>query len=102
MTANRELCIGEQLIFRCRITVGSYDWIVLPFLDGTNGNGRILVGESRTDGHITLSASGVGAARMSTLQVTLFEGLVGERNISCAETGNRGNSEIVTITVLGE
>ena len=30
-----------------------------------------------------LSSSGIDASRMSTLQVTVFEGLVGERTVTC-------------------
>ena len=49
-----------------------------------------------------LSASGVDAARMSTLQVTVFEGLVGERNITCRDPGIATGGQSDTITVLGE
>ena len=99
-TTDTQFCIGEQLTFRCTISIGSYDWIVPPFLNGTTGFGRIPVGESRTDGQFTLSSSGSGNARMSSLQVTVFEGLVGM--FTCAETGNVGNMQEAIITVLGE
>jgi len=38
---------------------------------------------------------------MSTLQVTVFGGLVGERTVTCAE-GGTNNNQTATITVLGE
>ena len=100
--ADREFCIGEQLTFRCTIEVGSHDWIVLPFLNGTTGFGRIAVGDSRIDGQFFLSSSGTGDSRMSSLQVTVFKGLIGDTMFTCAETGNRGYSQAATITVLGE
>ena len=97
-TTDREFCIGDQLTFRCTISVGSYDWIVPPFLNGTTGFGRIPTGEFRTDGQFTLSSSGDGDTRMSTLQITVSEGLVGM--FICAETGNSGGtSQAATITV---
>ena len=83
--------------------MGSYDWIAPPFLNGTTGLGRIPVGESRTDGQFTLSGSGDGTTRTSSLQVTVFEGLVGYTMFMCTETGNSGStSQAATITVLGE
>ena len=101
-TTDREFCIGDQLTFRCTIAVSSYEWIVTGFLDGTVGNGRIIIGTNETVGEFMLSASGVDAARMSTLQVTVFEGLVGERTVTCRETGTTTGGQSDTITVLGE
>ena len=49
-----------------------------------------------------LSASGFNAARMSTLQVTVFEGLVGERTVTCREGYTSTGAQSDTITVLGE
>ena len=49
-----------------------------------------------------LSASGVNASTMSTLQVTVFEELVGDRTVSCRETGTKRNGRSATITILGE
>ena len=49
-----------------------------------------------------LSASGVDAARMSTLQVTVFEGIVGERTVTCRESTTTTGGQSDTITVLGE
>ena len=71
------------------------------------GNGRITNGNNEAvRGEFILSASGADAigvdTRMSTLQVTVFEGLVGERNITCGETGRSSNTLSVTITVRGE
>ena len=39
---------------------------------------------------------------MSTLQVTVFEGLVGERTVTCREAGTSTGGQSDTITVLGE
>ena len=102
-------CIGEQLTFRCTLSVDSYDWVIPGFLDGTVGNGRITIGKTADGnneavGQFMLSTSGIVAivtdTRKSTLQVTVFEGLVGERNISCGVTGSATNTQSVTITVL--
>ena len=105
-TSGRELCIGANLTFRCSISVSSYAWTVTGFLDGYVGNGRITLGETLTVGEFTLSASGAVTAnndtRRSSLQVTTFEGLVGERTVTCIEPGNPFNSQTATITVLGE
>ena len=101
-TTDREFCIGEELIFRCTLTERSYDWIVTSYLDRTSGNGRIEVGANETIGEFLLSASGTDFTRMSTAQITTFEGLVGQRNITCHETGNIYSVQTAMITVLGE
>ena len=88
--AVKEFCIGERLTFRCTSAESAYAWIVTGFLDGTNGNGLLTTtetGTSETVGEFMLSASGVDAARMSSLEVTVFEGLVGERTVTCREGG---------------
>ena len=101
-TSDRQFCIGDQLTFRCTIARGSYDWIVTGFLDGIVGNGRITIGTNETVGEFMLSASGVDDARMSSLQVTVFEGLVGGRTVTCREAGTTTGGQSVTIRVLGE
>ena len=82
--------------------MSSYDWTITSFLDGTVGNGRIIIGTSEIVGEFMLSASGADAARMSSLQVTVFEGLIGERTVTCREGGNSTGAQSDTITVLGE
>ena len=67
--------------------MSSYDWTVTGFLNGTMGIGRITIGTTETVGEFIFSASGFDAERMSTLQVTVFEGLVGERTVTCREAG---------------
>ena len=105
-TNNTEFCIGEWLTFRCPLREGSYDWIITDFLDGTVGNGRVSTGNNMTVGEFMLSASGVQTldtdTRTSSLQVTVFEGLVGERTVTCGETGSVSSTQSATITVLGE
>ena len=105
-TNNTEFCIGEWLTFRCPLREGSYDWILTYFLDGTVGNGRISTGNTFAAGEFMLSASGVEIldtdTRMSSLQVTVFEGLVGMRTVACRDTGSISNTQSATITVLGE
>ena len=39
---------------------------------------------------------------MSSLQVTLYEGLVGERNITCRDPGTTTGGQTVTIALLSE
>ena len=103
MTTNeREFCIGDQLTFRCTSRESAYSWIVTGFLNGTIGNGRVLTGANEMDGEFMLSASGINNDRMSTLQVTVFEGLVGERTVTCREGGTTDGGQSVNITVLGE
>ena len=103
MTTNeRVFCIGDQLTFRCTSRESAYSWIVTGFLNGTIGNGRVLTGANETDGEFMLSASGINNDRMSTLQVTVFEGLVGERTVTCREGGTTSGGQSDTITVLGE
>ena len=99
---DREFCIGEQLTFRCTSRESAYSWIVTGFLDGNVGNGRVLTGANETDGEFMLSASGLNNDRMSTLQVTVFEGLVGERTVTCRESGTTNNGQSAAITVLCE
>ncbi len=36
-------CIGDMLVFTCTLAVSGYDWVVLPFLNGTVHNGRVLL-----------------------------------------------------------
>ena len=89
------------MTFRCTITSSAYDWTVTGFLNGSVGNGRITAGTSGTVGEFMLSASRVDAARMSSLQVTVFEGLVGGRTVTCREAGTTTGEQSDTITVLG-
>ena len=49
-----------------------------------------------------LSASGVNAARMSSLQVTVFEGLVGDKTITCRDAGTTMGGQSVNISILSE
>ena len=104
-TTVRKFCIGEQLIFRCTSAEPAYAWIVIGFLDGSASNGLIVTTEAGTNetvGEFMLSASGINDGRMSSLQVTVFEGLVGERTVTCREGGTTAGGESVRITVLGE
>ena len=105
-TNNAEFCIGERLTFRCPLREGSNDWIITGFLNGTVGNGRISNGNNMAVGEFMLAASGAETMdtdiRTSTVQVTVFEGLVGERTVTCRETASIINTQSVTITVLGE
>jgi len=101
-TTDREFCIGAQLTFRCTLSEGSYDWIIPSFLNGREGNGKVVIGNTESVGEFVLSASGIDDTRMSTLQVTVFELLVGERTVKCRETGARSNTQVATITVLGK
>jgi len=89
------------LTFRCSLAESAYDWIVPSFLNGTLDNGRISVGKTESVGEFMLSASGDGANRMSTLQITVFEELAGERTFTCREAGTSIGGQSVTITVLG-
>ncbi len=101
-TSETQFCIGDKLVFTCTLTVSAYDWVALPFLNGSTGNGRVLIDSTETVGNITLSASGTGSGRRSTLQVTAFPGLNGV-NILCREAG--GDPTIyqnVTIRVIGK
>ena len=100
--SDREFCIGEQLTFWCTMAVGSYEWTVTCFLDGTVGNGRITIGTDKTVEEFMLSASGVDAARMSSLQVTVFKGLIGESAVSCRESGITTGGLSDNITILGK
>ena len=105
VTTNREFCIGANLTFKCSIAVGAYEWTVIGFLGGTERNGRVTIGETKTAGEFTLSAVGVATAnndtRRSLLKVTTFQRLVGERTVTCQEIGNNFNTQKATITVLG-
>ena len=105
-TNNTEFCIGEWLTFRCPLREGSYDWIITDFLNGTVGNGRISNGNNMAVGGFMLAASGVESldadTRTSTVLVAAFEGLVGERTVTCGESASISNTQSVTITVLGE
>ncbi len=95
-------CTGDELVFICTLAESSYDWVALPFLDGTPGNGRVTVGTPETVGNFSLSASGTGLGRRSTLQVTAFPGLNGV-NILCRESeGDPNVNQSVDITVLGK
>ena len=106
VTTNREFCIGANLTFKCTIAVGAHDWTVIGFLGGTERNGRVTNGVTKTAGEFTLSAFGIATVnndtRRSLLQVTIFERLVGKRTVTCQETGNIFNTQKATITVLGE
>ena len=55
-----------------------------------------------TVGEFVISTSGIDSARMSSLQVTVFEGLVGERTVTCSEPGTSTGGQTDTITVLSE
>ena len=108
-TRNRKFCIGEQLTFRSVLAESAYEWIFIGFLNGTAGNGLITTtagGTSETIEEFMLFASGTVAMgtdmRMSSLQVTVFEGLVGERNVTCREAFTTTNTQSVSITVFGE
>ena len=103
MTTNEsEYCIGAQLTFRCTLAASSYDWVVTGFLDGSVGNGKITIETNETVGEFMLSASGIDDTRMTSLQITVFQGLVGVRTIKCRETGTTIGGVSDTITVLGE
>ena len=101
-TFDREFCIGEQLTFRCTLAESSYDWIITGFLNGTSGNGRVTNGNNEVDGEFMLSASGVNDGRMSTLQVTVFEGLIGERIVTCREASTTIGGQSDNITIIGK
>ncbi len=81
--------------------MSGYDWVVLPFLNGTPGNGRVALDTTDTVGNFTVSASGIGPTRTSTLQVTAFPGLNGV-NVLCRDSGDPGSSQSVNITVFGK
>ncbi len=101
-TSQAQFCTGDELVFTCTLAVGGYQWVALPFLDGSVGSGSVASGESDTVGNITLSTSGTGSGRSSTLQVTAFPGLNGA-NILCREaSGDPNINQNVTITVFGE
>ncbi len=103
MTSSQtQFCTGDELVFTCTLAVSGYDWVVLPFLNGTSNNGRIALDTTVTVGNFTVSASGTGPTRTSTLQVTAFPGLNGV-NILCREAGGDPNvNQSVDITVLGK
>jgi len=83
VTNERQFCIGFQLTFRCTLAESAYDWIVSPFMNGVLGNVAATGGgQTVTVGRFLLNGSGVDVGRMSTLQVTLFEGLVGNTTVS--------------------
>ncbi len=81
--------------------MSAYDWVVLPFLNGTVDNGRVLLNTTETIGKFTLSASGIRSGRNSSLKVTAFPGLDGA-NILCRESGNSDVNQSVDISVIGE
>ena len=101
-TIDREFCIGDQLTFRCTIAASAYEWTVTGFLDGSMGNGAISSGQNMTVEEFVISTSGIDAARMSSLQVTVFEEIAGERTVTCREPGTSAGGKSDTITVLGE
>ncbi len=100
-TSGTHFCTKDELVFTCTLLVSGYDWVALPFLDGTPGNGRVSLGTTETVGNFTLSASGTGPTRTSTLQVTAFPGLNGV-NVLCRDSGDPGYSQSVNITVFGK
>jgi len=103
VTSDTEFCLGDLLTFTCTIPTGGIDWIVLPFLNGTLGKGRVSSGGNMTVGEFMLSASGVGEERTSTLQVTVFPGLAGNTTVTCREGGTTtGRQQSANITVFGE
>ena len=88
------------MTFICSTPYGGYDWVVLPYLNGTNG--RVTPGQTVTVGMFTLSASGTGAGRRSSLQVAAFSGL-SNVTITCREaSGNPNVTETAVVTVLGK
>ena len=100
-TSETQFCTGEELVFTCTLAESAYDWVALPFLNGTV-NGRVTLDTTETVGNITLSASGVDSGRRSSLQVTAFPGLNGV-NILCREAhGDPTIYQNVTIRVLGK
>ena len=101
-TTDTEFCIGEQLTFRCTFAASSYEWTVTGFLDGRMGNGAITSGWNMTVDEFVISTSGIDAARMTTVQVTVFDGLVGERTVTCREPCITTGGQSDTITLLGE
>ncbi len=100
-TSQTQFCIGDELVFTCTLIVSAYDWVVVPFLDGSPDNGRIALDTTETFGNFTVSASGIGPTRTSTLQVTAFPGL-NRVNILCRESGDPGNSQSVNVRVFGK
>ncbi len=101
-TSQTQFCTGDELVFTCTLAVSAYDWVALPFLDGTPSNGRVSLGINEIVGNFTLSASGVGSGRRSTLQVTAFPGLNGVK-ILCRESGGDPSYiQNITISVLGK
>ncbi len=102
ITSQTQFCTGDELVFTCTLAVSGYDWVALPLLDGSSAdNGRIALGDTETVGNFTLSASGTGSTRTSTLQVTAFPGLNGV-NILCRDSGDPGINQSVDITVFGK
>ncbi len=101
-TSQTQFCIGDELVFTCTLAESGYEWVALPFLDRSLGNGRVLVGTTETVGNITLSGSGYGSGRRSTLNVTSFPGLNGV-NILCREAdGDPNVNQNVSIRVIGK
>ncbi len=101
-SSQTQFCTGDELVFTCTFTASLNEWVVLPFLDGTPGNGRIPLDTTETVGNITLSASGTGDGRRSALQVTAFPGL-NEVNILCREAeGDPNVNQNATIRVIGK
>ncbi len=101
-TSQTQFCTGDELVFTCTLTESAYEWVVPQFLNGFAGNGRVTVPDTETVGNITLTATGTGSGRRSTLQVTAFPGLNGV-NILCREFGGDPNvNQNVNITVLGK
>ena len=102
ITSDREFCIGQQLSFMCSLALSAYEWILPPFLNGTVENGRVVINETGRIGEFTLSAKGTGFERTSSLNVSVFEELVGERVVTCREAsaGPSSVNQSVTITVL--
>ncbi len=97
-----QFCTGDELVFTCTLTEPGYEWVALPFLDASPGNGRIGLGVTETVGNFTLSSNGTGSGRRSRLQVTAFPQLNGV-NILCRESGGDPNfNQTVNITVLGK
>ncbi len=100
-TSQTQFCTGDELVFTCTLAMSGYDWVALPFLNGTPDNERIALNTTKTVGNFTLSASGSGSGRRSTLQLILFPGLNGV-NILYRESGGDPNvNQSVDITVLG-
>jgi len=90
------------LSFTCPLATAGYDWTVPPFLNGTQNNGRVIVGEAYSVRGFKVAANGYADKRRSTLLFSASTELVGERTVKCEEPGALKNYHYATITVLCE